>query len=384
MPTHPAHDCSTPISPASNPTVSSHGAVIATMRAALIAADSRIEPATASVPALPARGALLRVIGCSICGSDLDKIVHRKATPGTVLGHEVVGRIIELALDAPCGWAVGDRLVVSHHVPCRVCHYCHNGSEPMCRAFKQTNLDPGGFAEIVALSEKHLQHTAFAIPNGVDNETASCVEPLACVLRAIRRGHSQSNKGNEPGTQSVLIAGLGFIGLLAAQVYQHQGIAVTGVDIDPQRLAWAREKGLVPQAFHPVNELTDLKRHLSETTPLGQADIVFLTAVNAASIALALEAVREGGTIILFASGGATVAFDAQTLYFREISVIPSYSPELQDLQAAAQMLFANIINANALVSHQMPLSEITEAVEQYRTGQARKVFIEIEQSKGA
>lgn len=351
------------------------------MRAALIADDSRIVPATTSVPALPVKGALLRVIGCSICGSDLDKIVHRKATEGTVLGHEVVGHIIELAPDAPSHWTVGDRLVVSHHVPCGKCHYCQNGSEPMCRTFKQTNLDPGGFAEIVALSERHLQHTAFAIPDGTDNETASCVEPLACVLRAIRRGVSQTNKSNAPGTQSVLIAGMGFIGLLAAQVYQHQGTAVTGVDIDSQRLAWAFDNRLVSHAFHPMDELDALKQHLVETTPLGQVDIVFLTAVNPASVALALQTVRDGGTIILFASGGEGVAFDAQTLYFREISIIPSYSPELQDLQAAAQMLFANVINANALVSHRMPLSAITEAVEQYRTGQARKVFIEIEQA---
>ena len=381
MPTHSAHDsCSTPsdlstISAISNPNTTILNPLL--MQAALIDDHFHIVSDKIPVPLLPEKGALIRVIGCSLCGSDLDKIVHRKAASGTVLGHEVIGRIQALAADAPSGWAVGDRLVVSHHVPCGMCHYCQNGSEPMCRTFKRSNLDPGGFAEIIAVSESHLQHTAFAIPETVSDETASCLEPLACVLRAMRRGAPHTSAAT---TQSVMIAGLGFIGLLAAQVYHHQGVTVSGVDIDRERLTWAQQNASIA-AFHPVDDLTSFKAHLAESTPLGQVDIVFLTAVNTASVALALDRVRDGGTIILFASGGDTVAFDAQTLYFREISVIPSYSPELEDLQAAAQLLFQGKIDPHALISHRMPLHDIATAVEQYRTGQARKVFIKIERS---
>jgi L-iditol 2-dehydrogenase len=344
------------------------------MRIARIGEDFGVEPAEMPCPALPERGALVRMIGCGLCGSDLDKVLHRKAKPGDVLGHEVVGRIEALAPDAPASalsgdWVVGDRIAVSHHVPCGVCHYCRNGSEPMCRAFKQSNLTPGGFSELIALSGGHLQHTAFQVPSDIDDESASCVEPLACVLRAVRRV-----EGTDP--PSVLIAGLGFIGLLAAQVYMRQGSVVHGVDVDSVRLGWARERGFVPNAFHPVAEREGLHESLMAKTPLGRVDTVFLTAVSPPSLELALSLVRDGGRIVLFADARENVSIDPSSLYFREISVIPSYSPCLEDLRASSRMIFRREIDVASLVSHRLPLAEIGRAFELYRSGQAMKVFI--------
>jgi len=339
------------------------------MLVAAIQDDYQIGLAQMPVPALPPKGALVKVIGCGLCGSDLDKFVNQKANPGSVLGHEVVGIIEALDDDHPSGWKLGDMIVTAHHVPCRKCHYCLNDSQSMCRQFKSTNLNPGGFSQYIALTEDHLLHTAYKVPAGITPAEASCIEPLACVLRAVQRGGTQVNG-------SVLIVGLGFIGLMAAQVYQNDGYAVYGVDLDASRLELARSQAFVMDAFHPVNERERLdevlKRHLS----VGKVDTVFLSVVNPKTIEMAMALVRDGGTLIGFASGPEGTTIDPSRLYFREINLITSYSPSLEDLKNAAHTIFNRKINVAPLVSHSMPLPEIGNAFELYRSGQAIKVFI--------
>ena len=335
------------------------------MLIAEIKPDYAIATAQAPEPALPKNGALLRVSGCGLCGSDLEKFLLKKAPPGSVLGHEVTGVIETLdnrqadgsavADNNIDGFNVGDRIVTAHHVPCGECHYCCNGSESMCRQFKATNLLPGGFAERLALSSGHLKHTAFKIPDHISDAEASCMEPLACVLKAVRR--STQNRHRHEGV--VVITGLGFIGLLSAQVYQQLGYTVRGLDLNPNRLALAKTQGWVDE-------------EVSETP--AQADIVFLTVTTPATVTQALSLVRDGGTLVLFAGGNAAV--DMNELYFREISVVPSYSPALEDLREAARLVFEGRINVKPLLSHTLPLREINRAFELYRSGEALKVFI--------
>lgn len=340
-----------------------------TMTVARIEDDYGIGVAQIPIPEVPQGGALIKVLGCGVCGSDLDKYVHKKANPGSILGHEMVGIIEVLGEGHPDGWSVGDRLVSSHHAPCRTCHYCLNDSESMCRQFKNTNFNPGGFSQYLTLSGEHLKHTAFKIPAGVTLEEASCVEPLSCVLRAIRRGGLHVNG-------SILVIGLGFIGMMAAQVYQNDGQAVYGVDLDNQRNLLAKEQGYVTDAFHPLEESKRLEQTLHRHLPLSKVDTVFLTAVNAKTLELAQQYVRDGGNIVVFTSASAGTIIDPSRLYFREINVITSYSPALVDLRDAAQMIFQHKVEVEALVSHQLPLNEIGQAFELYRSGQAIKVFI--------
>src|SRR5439155_6988296 len=101
-------------------------------------------------PAIADGELLLRVRGCGLCGSDIAKIVAAGTRGPAVFGHEVVGEVIEAGAGV-AGFARGDRVVAAHHVPCGECHYCRRGSESMCRAFKASHLDPGGFAEYVRL-----------------------------------------------------------------------------------------------------------------------------------------------------------------------------------------------------------------------------------------
>ena len=96
------------------------------------------------------KGAIVKVLGCGLCGSDIVKFVHKISKNGTVLGHEIVARIEEINSDTD--FKKGDVIVTSHHIPCGKCNFCKHGNVSMCEHFKATNILPGGFSEYVYLT----------------------------------------------------------------------------------------------------------------------------------------------------------------------------------------------------------------------------------------
>lgn len=341
------------------------------MKAAVIQDNYTLACDSLSTPSLPDGGALVKLLGCGLCGSDLDKIVNQKAPSGSILGHEVTGIIQEIHPDYDGLLKAGDRITTSHHTPCGTCHYCLNNSQSMCRTFKQSNLKPGGFSEIIALTNAHLNNTVFKVPSNISDASASAVEPLACVLRAVERGGAFTN-----GT--VAIIGLGFIGQMAAQVYQNRGDTVIGCDIDLDRLATASKEQFVSHAFNSKD--TDAETMLSTSELNEGVDLVFLSVVNPNTLELAKQLIRDGGNIVLFTSSQTpNTTIDPNDLYFREINLITSYSPSLTNLSDAAGMIFSGSVNVEPLTTHTLPLEKIQDAIELYKSGQAIKVFITAE-----
>lgn len=318
------------------------------------------------MPVCPDRGAVIKLLAAGLCGSDVEKLARANDIAGTVLGHEIVGEIA--ASDHP-DWPVGTRLVTSHHVPCLQCQYCLNGDESMCRVFKASNFNPGGFAPYFAITEGHLNHTAIKANPNIPLPALTAIEPLACVLKAIRRG------GHIAGKAKVVIVGLGFIGLLAAMVYRHQygeSIDIAGVEKSEARLAQLKALGL-DQYF--TNLMTS--EQFEESEPTG-ADSVFCSVLTPAIAEHAIRHVRDGGVILQFSRGMGQIptTFDANALYYREISVLPSYSPNLDDLHKAGEMINQQTIDVKSLYTHQMSLMDINNGVDIYRSGEAIKVLL--------
>lgn len=325
-------------------------------------------------PSLPLDGAIIRTTGCGLCGTDVEKLQQHKVPDGSILGHEVVGIIDQLGPHAPAPLQSGQRVVSAHHVPCQTCHFCLNGSPSMCATFKATNIHPGGFAQYYALSGAHLQHTTFAIPSHISDREAACVEPLACVIRAIDRLPSIQATGN---TQpSAAIIGLGFIGLLASQTFHLAGYSTLGVDTFAPRLSLAQTAHYADLLWQPTGDDTPKTNFLTQHTATGHADVVCLTVGNEAAWQTALSLVRNGGTILLLASSQTTPPNLANKLYYREVSVIPSYSPSLQSLQTAAQWVFERNVRLNPLITHPMPWTHINEGLTAYLNREAIKVFL--------
>ena len=129
------------------------------MKAAIIK-NNKIEISELPKPNLEQKGAIVKILGSGLCGSDIIKYLHKQN--GIVLGHEIVGEIVEINSDT--GFKQGDLVVMGHHVPCYKCKFCKGGSYSMCEQFKKTNIKPGGFSEYIFASELHLKNTAHKIP----------------------------------------------------------------------------------------------------------------------------------------------------------------------------------------------------------------------------
>src|SRR5574344_1937304 len=115
--------------------------------------DGKIKIDKADKPVLNnLKGAVVKVLGCGLCGSDIVKLRENIAKEGTVLGHEKVCEIIDINSDTK--FKKSDIIVTSHHIPGGNCIYCKSGNVAMCKHFNKTNIIPGGFSEYVYLSEE--------------------------------------------------------------------------------------------------------------------------------------------------------------------------------------------------------------------------------------
>lgn len=274
------------------------------------------------------KGAIVKAIGCGLCGSDIVKFRQKLVKNGTVLGHEIVGEIVEI--NSETDFKIGDKIVSSHHIPCFDCAYCRNENYSMCEHFKKTNIKPGGFSEYIYLSEEHLKNVAYKIPSNLDEIEASFYEPLGCCIRAIKRANLLKNS-------SVLIIGLGSIGLLMGQALKAYGMKVFGCDLIQERIDLALKLGF-DKAFNSMDIEMSREYILSSTANLG-ADAIFMTSGSDKAIELSLKTVRDGGKIIIFASTPKNFGYANNEIYYRELTVMGSYSPSPEDLKDSINLL---------------------------------------------
>lgn len=333
------------------------------MRAAVYRGRSVVAAAEWPAPEIGAGELLLRLRGCGLCGSDIAKIVADHPAPA-VFGHEVVGTV-ERVGPGVTRFAAGDRVVAAHHVPCFDCHYCRRGSPSMCRAFKRSSLDPGGFAELIRVPAPNVAHATFPVPPHVSDAAASFVEPVGCCLRAVSRARV------EPGDAAVVI-GLGSIGCLFLQLLRRAGVRVTGTDAVAARVDLAR--GLGAEAFAAAGAV---ERHVAGRSDGRGADLVVVTAGGAAVLPWAARLVRAGGAVHFFAGGpGAELPLPLDALYHRELTVTATYSSSPADLAAAHALVVAGELALEPLITHRLPLSEVARGVELMRRREAVKVLI--------
>jgi L-iditol 2-dehydrogenase len=280
-----------------------------------------------------------------------------------VLGHEVVGEVAEAGAGAAFG--LGERVVVAHHVPCGACHYCRRASVSMCRAFKASNLDPGGFAEYVRVPAENVRHVTFRVPDGMSDAVASFTEPLGCCARAIRR------TGVGAG-DTVVVAGLGAMGCLLLQLARLRGARVVGVDPLPARRALATSLG-AEAAVEPEA----VPAALAAPSEGRGADVVVLAAPAPALVHSAIGWARDGGAVHLFVGEG-EAALPLGELYKRELTLTATYSSSPADLAEAFELVTGGGVRVAELCSHRLPLERLDEAARLMREREALKVYIEV------
>lgn len=310
------------------------------------------------------KGAIVKVVGCGLCGSDIVKFREHISKDGTVLGHEIVAEIVDI--NSNTDFEIGDRIVSSHHIPCFNCVYCNGGSYSMCEHFKSTNIIPGGFSEYVYLSEEHLQNVAHKIPDNLSDIEVSFYEPLGCVVRAVRRMELAKNA-------NVLVIGLGTIGILAAQALKAFGANVYACDISDERINLAKEYGIV--SFNSL-DTKFAHKYIYERTNNTGADCIFMASGADAAIKLAFETVRLGGKILIFASTPKNMGYPNNEIYYKELTVLGSYSPRPVDLATSLELLKDKRVVVSNL-STVYPVEDIQQAFDDTITNKIMKAYIE-------
>jgi L-iditol 2-dehydrogenase len=283
--------------------------------AVVLASNGRPELADLPEPAGP--GALVQVLACGLCGSDVEKLGRGPA--GTVLGHEVAG-VLE----------GGEHVTLMHRVPCGSCDRCRAGHESTCEEFRQLRIDPGGFAE--------RMRATHVVPVGSLGLDAVWVEPVACILRAAERVPAGS----------VLVVGCGAVGRLWVQVLRARGDDVVATDVRPDRLEGAERLGARVDG--------------------GPVRAAVVTA--AAGLNDALPRVEPGGTVLVFAAPPEDVPVSLDTVYRRELQLMGSRSASPAHFAAAV----AVVSELELPEVTTLPLERFAEGVELYRRGEALKV----------
>lgn len=301
------------------------------------------------------KGAIVKVLGCGLCGSDIVKFREHISKEGTVLGHEIVAEIVEINSDTK--FKTGEKIVTSHHIPCGTCDYCRHGNVSMCKHFKSTNIRPGGFSEYVYLSEEHLQNVAHPMPENLSEIEASFYEPLGCCVRAVKRAKLMDGS-------KVLVVGLGSIGILMSQALKAYGMNVMGCDLIQDRIERLQNLGI---------DAVD-SRDLEQTE---EFDAVFMTSGADKAIDVALKTIKSGGTILVFSSTPHNTGYPNNEIYYRELTVLGSYSPAPIDLKDSLELLRTGKVNVKDL-STIYSLDDIQKAFDDTIANRIMKAYIKI------
>ena len=187
------------------------------MKAALLKSPGVMELEDLPMPECPPGGALLKMVACAVCGTDVKMLQqgHRDLAYPRILGHEIVGRIAEI--DRACGLKEGDLCQVWPGIACGRCGPCLQGADNRCRNMKIMGFNfDGGFAEYMALPGQSLSRGANLLPENFDPALATLAEPLACCING--QELTRVSEGDV-----VLIYGAGPIGALHALLAELKG-----------------------------------------------------------------------------------------------------------------------------------------------------------------
>jgi L-iditol 2-dehydrogenase len=291
---------------------------------------------------------LLKVMASGICGTDVLEWYRLPKAP-RVLGHEATG-IIEKVGTKVTKYNVGDRVFVSHHVPCNQCCYCNKDSHTACETLHTTNYFPGGFSQYIRVPKINVETGVYKLPSNVSYEEGTFIEPLGCVIRGQRL--AEVNK-----CDNVLIIGSGMAGILHIQLSKMGGVQnVFAADISPDRLGLAKKFG----ADYVIDAKKNLVKQLKTFNEgKGVDKVIVCTGAEKASLT-ALDCVDRGGTILFFAVPDPTIKLPIPITDFwrNETTIRTSYGAAPKDLEKALKILSNKQINVSEMITHILDIRE--------------------------
>ena len=338
-----------------------------TMQAAVYRAADEVVCETVPVPEIGPGEVLVRIDTCGVCGTDLKKI-HTNSHPGPrIFGHEMAGTIAEVG-SGVVGFAVGDRVMAFHHIPCGTCFYCRKQTFAQCETYKKVGTTAGfipaggGFAQYIRVKDWIVGHDGaqaglVKIPDDIPFEQAAFIEPVNTCFKAVRL------LALEPD-DTVLVIGQGPIGIILAALARRTGAAVLTSDLYPERHAIAAGFGL----RQPIDARTDVVAAAQSATEGRGADVALVAVGADALIQQAMDAIRPGGRVMLFASTQhGTAAFDPAAVCMDEKTLMGSYSASVAIQQEGVDLVFDGFrdgsLDLTKLISHRFSLEDCAAAI---------------------
>jgi L-iditol 2-dehydrogenase len=373
-------------------------AIPTTMRAAVYCGidDVRVETVPVPVDADGTSGAgsplgagevLVRIDTCGICGTDLKKIHSGSHSAPRIFGHEMAGTVAMVGAGVE-GFAVGDRVMAYHHIPCGHCYYCRKETFAQCETYKKVGCTAGftpaggGFAEYIRVMDWIVGSggkTAglIRIPDDIPFEQAIFIEPVNTCFKAVRLLDLKPD-------ETVLVIGQGPIGILLAALARRTGATVLTSDLYAERHAIAAGFGL----DRPLDARGDVVAAAKAATQGRGADVALVAVSADALIGTATDAVRPGGRVMLFASTQHGEApFDPAAVCMDEKTLMGSYSSSVAINDEVAQLVFSGYrdgtFNLTRLISHRFALEDAVAAIDLASHPQPGSMKIVIQPAKG-
>lgn len=302
-----------------------------------------------------------------ICGSDLhvyhDTINYRIRTP-VVMGHEFSGVVVDRGSEVT-GVEVGDRVTGEPSVYiCGRCPYCLSEHYNLCPDRRVLGYwHDGSFAPYCNATFVHR------LPDSVGFEAGALTELLACCV------HTVIEQAGVSAADFVAVTGPGPVGLLSAMVAMAEGgtVLLCGTSRDGERLKLASELGVE----HVVNvEADDPLKRVQELTQGYGADVVVECSGAAPGIDLALDLVRKRGKVAQMGLPGKPVEVDFEKVAYKELQVSGGVGQRRPAWERSLKLMELGVIEAESLVSHDLPLADWARGFEMMEKQEAVKVLL--------
>jgi L-iditol 2-dehydrogenase len=334
-------------------------AIPAIMQAAVYRGMQDVRLEAVAVPEIGAGELLVRVHTCGVCGTDLKKIATGSHSAPRIFGHETAG-VVAAVGPGVSDFRPGDRVVVFHHIPCGECYYCRHQTFAQCETYKRVGstagFEPsgGGFAEYVRVMDWIVRRGTVPIPDGVSFEQASFVEPVNTCMKGVERLGLKAH-------ETVLVIGQGPIGILLSVLAKRAGVRVITSDLYPRRLTIGTSFGLDNIIDASRDDTVNRVRAMTEGRG---ADAAILAVGGNGLIRTAMDAVRPGGRILLFAQtlrGEATI--DPASVCVDEKTLLGSYSASVELQEESVRFVMHREVDLERLISHRFSLASSVEAL---------------------
>jgi L-iditol 2-dehydrogenase len=350
------------------------------MRAAVYHGVNDVRIESIPVPEIGPGEVLMKIHTCGICGTDLKKIHTGSHSAPRVFGHEMSGTVAAVG-EGVTNFAVGDKVMAYHHIPCGECFYCRKHTFAQCEIYKKVGctagFEPsgGGFAEYIRVMDWIVRRGLIKIPDHVPFEQAAFIEPVNTCYKAIDLLNLQQD-------ETVLVIGQGSIGILLAALARRTGATVLTSDLYPERHAIAAKFGL----DHPLDARGDVVAAAKATTSGRGADVALVAVGGNALIKVAMEAIRPGGRVMLFAATQHGEApFDPAAVCMDEKTLMGSYSASVAIQDEVTKLVlegYSSGFDLTQLISHRFSIEDAVAAIDLASNPQPDSMKIVIQASQ--